>query len=487
MEIAESTRSGTNSEQPHVDAASEASESVTYSDLHDASGEIPETIFSAKESQDALSISGRQSIGLEDIRSSRRLMVEAQRKNIRPIRRKHRVQYCLKFIGLPSCIIVTIFLVSFILLFGLPGDKKDTSDSESVDYYQIQRVVPGSIVSLSQSGDFAAVKNDFGFTQVYRKSMVNDTRVIWEPVGQTITTLGRLGFSANGTTIAYIERRSRRPEIRHLVEKDNIWISQKAPIIIGDDISIDATATLMTVALFDRQLDQQTDELVDMLVTFEFDGDEWIQHSDRIILERVQSFDLSPAASDLVVTTATNTSVDLIHLYHLSGNGSDPVWESLAEDVTIAGEILSLSLAEATFVMTAVDHVQVYSYSGRPLGQKLEPTVNTTLFTSAALNLEGTAMALASLDTTSGASSGVVHFYSFPDYLDTSDAWEENTDAPPLTAEWLSQDNGLRDEYGAAAPYFGSAVKLDALADQIIVQSGADGGENVHFYGLFWG
>ena len=68
--------------------------------------------------------------------------------------------------------------------------------------------------------------------------------------------------------------------------------------------------------------------------------------------------------------------------------------------------------------------------------------------------------------------------------MDTGDAWEVNEDATSLTAEWVSEPNFLRDEYGNSAPDSGAVVLLDADADQIVIESGNPGNENVHFYGL---
>ena len=47
-----------------------------------------------------------------------------------------------------------------------------------------------------------------------------------------------------------------------------------------------------------------------------------------------------------------------------------------------------------------------------------------------------------------------------------------------LTAEWFSEPNFLRDEYGNSAPDSGAMVLLDADADQIVIESGNPGNEN---------
>lgn len=42
------------------------------------------------------------------------------RRHIKPVTHKHRMQYCLKFVGLPLGIILIITFASYVLLFGWP-------------------------------------------------------------------------------------------------------------------------------------------------------------------------------------------------------------------------------------------------------------------------------------------------------------------------------------------------------------------------------
>lgn len=408
---------------------------------------------------------------------------------------KGRAIICIKFIGVPIFIVVSILGVSYILLFGLPKDTQFDAPSESptVYSYQIQGVLPGRILSMSQNGEFAAIKDDFGFIQVYRKLILDDDEAappVWDRVGQTVKALARLAFSANGTIIAYLNESTQRPEVRQLDEERDLWTLQKSPAVVADQLSMDTSASLLVIGLWDRQWNLPSNETMDILVTYKFDGDDWVEYSERIFLEDVLSVRISPSGTDIVVTTVESDDSRFLSMYHLTHmseeEGSEPVWQPQDRQLEFDSEMLvSLSLAESTFAVASTDFVQVYDYSGRAWGQKLEPATNGTSFSSADLNLDGTILALASKDEQAvDDSPGIVNFYSFPYYLDTGDAWEDNPKYPPLNAELISESVALRDEYGFAAPNFGSAVALDGSAEQILVQSGVEGNENVHFYGV---
>lgn len=233
----------------------------------------------------------------------------------------------------------------------------------------------GRIVSLAGNGDFAAVRDDFDFIRVYRKTRITgENHATWEPVGQMVQALGRPDFSANGTMIAYLDRTSQRPEIlRQVVEESDVLQLLKAPMVVSNEISMDNTATVMTVrSLLDRQLDQASPGLVDLLITYRFNGVDWAEYSNRLVLDGIEYFRLSPTASDMVIAIAKGDSGTIIRLYHMS-NESITILEPLAPDIEFAEKIFSLKLAEKSFVVTSADHAQVYSYSGRLWGQTMQP------------------------------------------------------------------------------------------------------------------
>ncbi len=58
---------------------------------------------------------------LENALGSSRSQLETTQGKSQPVKHKHRLQCCVKFLGLPVCIVFTIFFVSYIMLFGWPG------------------------------------------------------------------------------------------------------------------------------------------------------------------------------------------------------------------------------------------------------------------------------------------------------------------------------------------------------------------------------
>ncbi len=409
-------------------------------------------------------------------------------QKVKPVRHKHRMQYCIKFLGLPLCIIFTIFFASYLMLFGWP---KSGDEETAIVSYEIQQIVPGRIVSLSQNGEFAAVVNNFDFIQVYRKLVnIDENGSRWEPVGQTITSIGSLYFAANGTVIAYMDAKSQRPEVRQFDEEKDLWTLMKSPIIVGDELSMDVTATILTVGMWNRVLASQSETVMDVLVTYKWDGDDWIESSNRIMLENIDSFQLSPTASDMVVFArrrndtrqSKSTFVCLYHLSEALEGGGKHMWEEIDSQVALDAGILSISLATTTFALASADMVQVYDYDGKMWGQPLVPNSDTISFLSAALNLEGATMTLAAMDRATADSTGLINFFTFPDSLDPEDEWEEKLDSPSFEAELIVQKGPQQYEYDLIPPNFGSQIVMDESSSLILVQSGGQGAENVYFF-----
>lgn len=407
---------------------------------------------------------------LEEIESQRRSRAMSQIRE-GPLTKKHRFLYFIKFVGFPLIIVVALAVATLTLYFGEEGYEPRASDTVR---YKRQQVMAGRIVSMSASGEFVAIRDDFDFCQVYRKYHIekegdgeNATR--WEPVGQIIKPLGAIDFSADGMTIAYIGERTQRPQMREFSEDSNSWQGMSSPTVVGNHLSMDSSGMVVTVGIWDLSVDGGSK---DNLASFALNGSEWVETSDRLSVENVWSFELSPTSSDLVVLRGNrNSTSTMISLFHLI----DTTWVKGDVDLLFDEPILSISLAEKTFAVATRDLAQVYGYSGRKWGQPLTPQKkNATALSSVALNQNGTTLAISSIvDKTS---TGVVNFYLFPSYLDTGDAWEIKDHYPTL--------NPLRDNRGNIAPNFGSSIAMDSLANQLLVQSGIDGYENVHFLNL---
>jgi hypothetical protein len=259
------------------------------------------------------------------------------------------------------------------------------------------------------------------------------------------------------------------------------------PIVVCDEVSMDLDASLLTVGIFNRGIQGGNilKDNMDVVITYKYDGTNWIGYANRLLISGMQSFEMSPTATTMVILTQDEDAMNnttCVHTYRLFDKVDGVVWERVNHDVTLETDQAAISLATDIYAVASPDSVEVFSYSGRTWGAELEPREKFT-FTSVALSLDGRTLAVGSVAQNS---SGIVDWYTFPYEYDSGDDWKVK--GSPLRDEWKLDESLLYDKYGKKSPMFGQKIDVDGEAKTIAVQSGLEGNKNVHFYDvdLFW-
>jgi hypothetical protein len=205
-----------------------------------------------------------------------------------------------------------------------------------------------------------------------------------------------------------------------------------------------------------------------------------MEYATRLLVDGMKSFKVSPTASTMVISSqGDQANKTTVRTYKLFDTVDGVVWEQVDPEISFdESKITAISLAKDIFAVASPDAVEIFSYGGRKWGEKLEPR-EASVFTSIALSFDGRTLAAGSVVDNG---TGTVDWYNFPSNQDTGDDWQAK--GPLLRDEWQSEGPALSDEYGKESPMFGSKVALDGEGRTIIIQSGKERNENVHFYSL---
>lgn len=389
--------------------------------------------------------------------SRRRLQIEAQAKT-KPVSKKHRSMQILKCAGMSILIAAFIIAATITIVTGWGDGSVEAK-------YRKQGVVPGRLVALSGNGAVVVAEDDFGFNRVY--SLDRNASPMWTPVGPSFRSRGRVELSEEGSTLALIDYTSQRLRFS---EYDNVrrnWVQQEAPILSGDDLTINPGFNLLTIGSyglgsitnFNSKVGEGT------ITTYNFNDTDWVQHGSPLTkLFGLQSFKVSPDGTGLV-TVAKNDGNITLNGYKSFDEGNETyAWAKSDLTITLQSGSIDVAVSNQVYAVASGKSVQVFSYGGRPWGQEIMAAEDGNI-TSVALSANGRTLAIG---TISEDMTGFVEWYRFPHGQDTSDNWV------PMGAP-------LRPD-GSETVMFGSALDLNTDASQLVVQSGLEGRENLHFF-----
>ncbi|KAL3941063.1 MAG: hypothetical protein SGBAC_004521 [Bacillariaceae sp.] len=390
---------------------------------------------------------------LENI-SKRRL---EQEKNAKPVTPKQRKIQFAKCAAISLLIIACIVVVTITIVTGWGDGSIETE-------FDKQSVLLGKLVYLSQNGFVAVIEDDFGSNQVYRLDPNANPR--WQPLGQQFRSQGRVEVSKDGNRLAYVDPRTKRLVFEEYDDVLRNWVdTEDAPILGGDDISLSGDFSLLCVGTYGMGSITQFNSKVGegIITTYKYDGTSWLKHGEPLIkIFGLNWFGLSPDGAGLLIAAENdgNTTLDGFQSETLANNTFE--WLKSDRTTTITSSTVDLTVSNGGYAVSTEESAQAYTYSGRILGQEIMASGNNNI-TAVSLSADGRTMVVGSV--TPGL-TGVVDWYRFPE--GTTDNWA-TLGATPL------QDN---------AAHFGSALHLNEGSSQIAVQSGLEGDENVHIYGV---
>ena len=350
-----------------------------------------------------------------------------------------------------KCTAISFIVLSFIVIgtISIVTKWKSVEGSASFSDYDTQQVIPGKLISLSQNGAVMLLQDDFGLFQAY--TLDRDSSPLWNPIGPSISSQGRVELSSDGSLVAFIDTISQIPQVASYDTENDSWVAENVPILIGDDLSMDSDFKTLAVGNYENGT----------ISTYIIEGDEWTGDSIVLSVPGLKNFKISPSGSNLIVLCAEEGASTITLKGYTKGYSSNStfVWTSATTDISIGASIATISLAKDSYALAFDNTAIVYSYSGRQWGNQIIASTGNSTFHSVALSLDGRTLALGRI---SGTMEGTVSWYKFDD-----DTGEEPFRSP------------LQDEKSFM---FGSEIGLDATASIIAIQSGVEGSENVHIF-----
>eukprot|EP00980_Cylindrotheca_fusiformis_P028486 scaffold22604_cov130-Cylindrotheca_fusiformis.AAC.8 len=388
--------------------------------------------------------------------SRRRLEVtEAAKK---PVSRKHRTMQILKCAGMTLFVAAFIIATTITIVTGWGDGSVET-------VITLQGVVPGKIVALSGNGEVAVVGDDFGLYQVYVFN--KNESPMWTPLGPTFRSRGRVNLSEDGSTIAFVDT-SQRLRFTEYDKVQRRWIQQDAPILTGDDLAINPEFNLLTIGNYGLGSITDFNSKVGegSITTYKYNGEDWTQHGSALVkLFGLQSFRVSPDGTGMVTVSDNDGNITLNGYKSFDEGNEAYAWAKSDVTISLATNDIDVAVSNQIYAVASDNHVQAFSYSGRPWGQEIVAAADTNI-TSVALSSSGRILAIGSF---SEDKAGFVDWYEFPKGQGSS-------------GSWVSMGETLRADGTSETLMFGSALDLNMDASQLAVQSGLEGRESVHFY-----